>query len=698
MCMRNILIPIALLLLGFTLKAQTDSSKITQTGISIICRNQADSVVLRWGPSNHVRWSRLNRYGYKLERFVLEKESKGKIKPEKLGPDTLRPWSLDEWKSRFPKEHPYAPVVVQALYGKTFTTSQFQSDVASIRAKSQEGELRHSFALLMADFDARVADGLALRWVDKNAPKGKRIQYRLISLDPQFPDTALVGINREEALDEIPLPSDMEVEELDLSIKLRWNTHPEAPLFSAWWLERSVDGANWNRLSTIPIVKADAPQALYSEPYVYFTDTLIKQNYVPYQYRIIGITPFAELSVPSKVVTAMGRDRNAPPSPEINDPKDVNGKLKISWKYSNPPSDLKGFYIGKSAIINGPFEKTQEAILPANTREWIDENTDVLGENYYVVYAVDTSGNTSASLPAYGFLRDSIAPGKPMKPSGNIDTNGVVRLHWKLGPEKDILGYRVYFANAIDHEFSILTPKPNQDTTFTDTITLNTLSKKIYYKIVAVDRNYNHSKVSEILTLLKPDILPPVEPLFSNFKVSDNSVDLSFIPSSSKDVQTHEIFRAEAGTSNWVKIHSWKKPEIISTYSDKSVKGGTYYQYTILAIDSSGNKSKRSPTVDVRVIPKVSREALSSPQATFNAEKKSIDLSWKKPVAPVKHYVIYRGKSGKRPSSLTSVEGNLTNFSDTSMTGKGTYRYMIRAIYADGGESPFLNFLEVEVK
>jgi hypothetical protein len=102
-----------------------------------------------------------------------------------------------------------------------------------------------------------------------------------------------------------------------------------------------------------------------------------------------------------------------------------------------------------------------------------------------------------------------------------------------------------------------------------------------------------------------------------------------FIPSSSKDVQTHEIFSAEAGTSNWVKIYSWKKPEITYTYSDKSVNGGTYYQHTILAIDSSGKKAKRSPTDDVRVIPKVSRETLSSPQATFNAEKKSIDLSWK---------------------------------------------------------------------
>lgn len=698
MCMRNILILIALLLVGYTLKGQTDNSKTTKSGIGIICRNQADSVVLRWGPTNHVRWSRLNRYGYKLERFVLEKESKGKTKPERLGPDTLRPWPLDEWKQRFPANHPYAPVVVQALYGKTFSTTQFQSDVGSIRDKSQEGELRYSFALLMADFDARVADGLALRWVDKNAPKGKRIQYRLISLDPQFPDTALVGINRAEAMDEIPLPENLEVEELDRSVKLRWNTHPEAPIFTAWWIERSSDGASWIRLSSMPIIKADAPQANYPEAFVYFTDTLIKQNYVPYQYRLIGITPFAEQSVPSKLITAMGRDRTAPPSPKINDPKDTNGKLKITWEFSNPTTDLKGFYIGKSSIVNGPFEKTQDSILSPSTREWIDENTDAIGENYYVVYAVDTSGNTSASLPAYGFLRDSIAPGKPMKPSGNIDTNGVVRLHWKLGPEKDILGYRVFFANAADHEFSILTPKPKQDTTFTDTITLNTLTRKIYYKIVAVDRNYNHSQVSEILTLDRPDILPPVEPIFSNFKVSDNTVDLSFIPSSSKDVKTHEIYRAESGTSNWIKVESWDKPVIRTTYSDISVKGGTYYQYTILAIDSTGNKSKRSPTVDVRVIPKVSREALTMPQSSYNAAKKNIELSWKQPSAKVKHYVIYRGKSGKRLASLTSVEGNLISFSDSSMTGKGTYRYMIRAIYEDGGESPFLNFQEVEVK
>jgi hypothetical protein len=666
--------------------------------IKMKARHYKDSVVLRWAPLNPLEWAQMNRYGYRIERYEINETTKGKINPKKLGPDTLKPLSLETWKSTFPIDHPYAPIAVQALYGKNFEVSS-SSEVDQLKAKSQEALLRHSFALLMADIDAPTAMGLALRYCDKSLPTTGAVQYRLISLHPTMKDTIEYGIRIEDPIDEVPLPPMIESESGDKSVKMRWEIELQNPKFTAYWLERSLDnGTSWRRTSKQPILKADHQSAVEKERYIYIDDTLISENYKPIWYRLQGITSFAELSQYSPIVIAMGTDKNAPPPPIMKEPKDIGEKMQVIWEYPDIPTDFKEFRIGKSSLINGPFVPIENITLPVSARTWTDNNFDALGENYYVVYAIDTSGNTSVSLPAYGFLKDSIPPSKPVRPSGSIDTNGVVRLHWKLGPEKDILGYRVYFANAIDHEFSILTPKPNQDTAFTDTITLNTLSKKIYYKIVAVDRNYNHSSVSEILTLVKPDILPPVEPLFSNFKVSDNSVDLSFIPSSSKDVQTHEIYRAEAGTSNWVKIFSWRKPEIISTYSDKSVKGGTYYQYTILAIDSSGNKSKRSPTVDVRVIPKVSREALSSPQATFNAEKKSIDLSWKKPVAPVKHYVIYRGKSGKRPSSLISVEGNLTNFSDTSMTGKGTYRYMIRAIYADGGESPFLYFQEVEVK
>jgi uncharacterized protein len=682
---------IALTIVSVKLSAQ----RTTESRLGMIAKNSADSVVLRWAPTDHLRWSRINRFGYKLERFVLDKDLKAKAKPEQLSPDTLRPWTIEKWKSSFPADHPYAPVAVQAVYGKTFSTSQFESDVASIKAKSQESELRFSFALLMADYNARVADGLALRWVDRTAPKGKRIQYRLISLDPEFPDTAEVGVDRNEIFDLNPIPEAPEVESADKQIKLRWNTHPEAPMFTAWWLERSEDGIAWKRTSKSPLIKADAPQALYKEAYLYYTDTLIEKNYKPYQYRLIGINPFAELSPPSPVVVGMGRDKEAPPAPIMKDPKDVGGLLKISWEYKETPDDLKGFKIGKSPIVNGPFEFESDIVLPVTSREWIDKGTDAIGENYYVVYAVDTSGNIAASLPAYGFLKDSIPPGKPSRPSGSIDTNGIVRLHWKIGPEKDIMGYRVFFANAADHEFSNATPIPKQDTTFTDTITLNTLTKKIYYKIVAVDRNYNHSEVSDILVLNKPDKLPPVEPLFSGFDVSDTAVVLQFVPSSSKDVFEHRLLRREVGETAWNKVANWSIRQ--SKYVDKSVKGGAYYQYTLVAVDSSGNLSPMAPTADVRVVPKVSRESLKDAKAQYNSEKKQLELQWKAPAAKVKYYVIYRGKDGRRPVSLTTAPGSLPVFFDSSFTGKGKYRFMVKAVFDDNGESPFLEFPDVVV-
>ena len=684
-------------LIGITVSAQ-NNSKPTENHLKLICRNTNDSVILRWAPNNHIQWSRLNRYGYKVERFVIDLNSKSKPKAEILNSDSLKPWPINKWKSSFPLEHPYAPAAVQALYGKSFQAGQLQSNVTQIRNQSQEAELRYSMAILMADLDARVADGLALRWVDKNPPSDKRIQYRIISLDPLFPDTASAGINRMDPIEILPIPLSPEIDEGDKSVQLRWNTHPEAPVFTAWWLERSEDGKSWKRTSTSPLIKSDSPLALYPEPFLYFTDTLIQKNYTPYYYRLIGISPFGELSSPSEIITAMGRDRSAPPSPDIQATKDIGGQIQISWKYLNPPADLKGFWIGKSSFGNGPFDKTQEELLSKTIRSWTDKNANPLGDNYYVVYAIDTAGNTSASQPVYGFLRDSIAPGKPEKPGGTIDTSGIVRLHWKKGNEKDILGYRVYFGNAPDHEFSILTPTPKSDTTFTDTITLNTLTKRIYYRIVAVDRNFNHSVYSEMLSLKKPDILPPVEPLISDYHATDSSVVIQFIPSSSSDVMKHDILRRDDEKSNWTVVGSFNNPLLSTSFTDLGVNSDIFYQYSLQATDSSGNKSPLAPIADIKVVKKYTKESLRLGNASYNKEKRAVELSWKTPQTAVKYYVIYRGKDGRSPSSVSSSEGTISSFSDTNLVGNGRYVYMIKTIFKDGSESPFMSFPEVEVR
>jgi len=666
-----------LALIAFASNAQSQNERIR-----LIARQYADSVVLRWAPLNAVEWAQMNRYGYKLERFEINDNSTKNIKPKQLGPDSIRPYSLDKWKASFPANHPWAPAAVQALYGKQFNTSM--EGASSIKAQSQEAMLRYSFALLMADLDAPTAQGLALRWSDTKLPAAGSLQYRLISLHPTLKDTVEVGIRLGDPIEEVPSSPLLEAESGDKSITLRWDVMPDNPVFTAFWLERSGDyGKNWARISERPIMKTDQPGAADQERFVYFTDTLITENYKPYWYRLQGITPFAELSAYSPIQISMGKDLNAPPAPVMKEPKDVKGKIQVMWEYPDTPADFKEFRIGKSNLINGPFQPVEKAVLPARARTWIDDGTDALGENYYVVYAIDTSGNVSTSLPAYGFLLDSIAPGKPFKPMGSIDTTGVVRLHWKLGSEPDIMGYRVYFANSPDHEFSNKTPLPVRDTAFVDTITLNTLTKKIYYKIVAVDRNYNHSVYSDILVLTRPDTIRPVEPIFADFRVKEQEVQLQFVPSSSADVKEHRLMRRETGSTQWNVISKWQKPEVKREFSDKSVKGAQYYEYTLVAIDSAGNVSDYAPTVDVRVIPKQTREQIEQPVATYLKDRRVIELKWGKPKGEVDYYTVFRGKDGKRPVSLTTTDGTAVRFEDNSYTGKGKYVYMIHLSFQE---------------
>jgi len=114
-------------------------------------------------------------------------------------------------------------------------------------------------------------------------------------------------------------------------------------------------------------------------------------------------------------------------------------------------------------------------------------------------------------------------------------------------------------------------------------------------------------------------------------------------------------------------------------------------------VDSAGNVSDMAPTVDVRVVPKVSKGEVKNVRVAFNKENKVVALDWDKPDAPVSHYEIYRGKDGRRPITLTTADGSVTHFEDVSYTGKGKYIYMVKAIYKDKGESPMSVAKEISI-
>jgi hypothetical protein len=86
------------------------------------------------------------------------------------------------------------------------------------------------------------------------------------------------------------------------------------------------------------------------------------------------------------------------------------------------------------------------------------------------------------------------------------------------------------------------------------------------------------------------------------------------------------------------------------------------------------------------------------PVASYLKDKRVIELKWTKPAGEVDYYILFRGKDGKRPVSLTTIDGTNPRFEDNSYTGKGKYVYMIKAVYKDKGESPFTVFNEVVVE
>lgn len=653
------------------------SAALHAQSIQVAAFNSADSVVLRWAPASVQAWERFNRYGCRIERVDVSTNERTAIR---LSTATLKPMSLEQLKLRL-KDNPHAPVVAQALYG-----AELRPKPGDLRAQmdaADQSKLRWSLCALYADIDPGIAQALGYRWVDKQVSASAHYLYRVISLDPERADTALVGVDRKRGPDGVPAGPAIGASEQEGHIDIHWEAETARLNFSAYWIERTQGNGAWQRLNSTPFVPMDSDRGKLQR----FTwkDTTIAANYTPYRYRVLGITPFGSMSTENTAIIAMGRDRTAPPSPEMKGVKEEKGKLVVHWEQPEGARDLKGFRVEKTYHANAAYVPLHRDPLPPATRQFTDTSRYLIEENHYRVVAIDTAGNESVSLSGYGTLADSIAPAAPTQLQGRIDTTGWVTVHWPLGKEADILGYRVFFANAADHNFNNLSPEPIQDTVFRDSIPLRTLTKDIYYRVVAVDRSFNHSPMSGTLRLRKPDVVAPVAPVFERYAVNDSAVVLHFVPSSSSDAARHRLVRRSDADTTWREVINWTASNAPRTWTDRTVQAAHAYTYALFAIDSAGNSSARSVPLEVRLPARTQRAAAT--QVTATTLDEVVQVQWNAPRGTVKHYVIYRSRDGAPAHTVGSAAADASRFVDIRLPGKGSYTYAVKAVYADGGAS-----------
>lgn len=697
--------------------------------IGLALKQNSEGVILRWAPTTQELFDRGLELGYVIKRYeypsgedTLTIDEDSFIETWVAGANNpVRPFDSAQWASRLPIVDKYAIIAAGATAGSLAASSDMGFGVKAKQDKSMFG-----YTLLSADLSTLAADGLGFRLVDRNVRIGKDYEYRVLlndpkeiakadsiyALDPFELDSAQIkkwGEWMDEQQHNIiqyqgTSPGPRSIQGLfsisaEKMVELMWPVH-ENPGFSAYIIERSADGGRtYDSLTQNVFVSTSInyeDSVDQSQQEVYFYTDELDTNYVEYTYRVTAYDAFADRSLPA-LVKGMGRDLTPPISPEIVSAQylEEEKRIRISWRSQKVPDDFADLHIEFTENTDSTWLRLEAESL--DPRDSVYYHTP--GPNEYAHYfrlgIVDTAGNAAYSFPIFVNIPDTIPPPPPVHLTATIDTTGQVIVRWEdeLPDKEGFLGYRVFVSNHEKHEYSQLTKRPIEANFLLYRIPVNTLSEKIYYKVQAVDKHYNHSEFSESIEATKPDAKPPVAPTFRSPKISEQSVILSWNPSPSADLVRYEITkRSETGNPEVIQITDVSA----TSYEDVALEPGIKYYYTITAVDDADLVSPDPFEILVKLVDKRKLEKAQNLKINFNRNQEEVRLTWEAPYDDEQtRYVIYRHVDDEKPRRYQMVaEKRFTE----NIRKSGTYSYSIRIMDQTGARSSLSESVSVVVQ
>ncbi len=697
-----------LLIAGICHAQDADSSSVPVSKINIAGRyTESRGIELRFFPDKKSALETGIKNGFIIERALLDSTSENKAGSKSNFSEIARVHSYGEsqWEKIISGEKDSdARDELEAARDfqtdaakKEGGTFDFEKGIAGLKEQKSREDFEYLIFALTALRNVKAAEALGLSYTDNTAEKGKTYLYRILPIgksDIYQIVSVDLKISAEKKQNEYNVPVNVKLGDTELSIA--WMDSPD---ISGYSIERKNPGENkFTQLNKAPLYNSDGNSDAGDSRNGYTDKNLT--NYKIYTYRLFGYTLFGE-KVQVAEVEGMPRDLTPPEQPFLPQPQNTKpNQVLVTWKMNPVPApDLKGFFVARSDKNEGEFKILHKGLLPKDTRSFID-TTFVRGRNnYYLVQAIDTANNVSSSLPVYAALIDSIPPVKPKIISGLIDSLGVVTITVDKNKEPDLMGYRLFKANGPEHEFSVIAEgfikndslNNKIQTVFKDTVTLNSLTPKIYYRVKALDFNFNQSEFSDKVAVVRPDTIPPVPPVFNNVLVGEKKIELHFFPSSSEDVERHIVYRKTDLNSNWDSLFTFKTP--VTKYTDTTVTAGITYYYSMRAKDLSGLYSKYASPVYGKPYDTGLRPPVENLSAT--ADKENVILKWEYPELKIDHsFVIY-----KKNDKGNLIQCGITkdkSYTDTNV-GKENY-YAVKAVTVEGGQSKMSDVLEKKIE
>jgi hypothetical protein len=687
---------IVVLLSSVKLLAQVPQKVIVQKDknqIFVVAQASKNLILLRWAPSNATTWSYCNKYGFRIKRYTVMRDKK-LLSPVELRSikNIFKPLPLAKWDT-IANNDDNAAVMAQAIYGEDFQVNMSNGNgAANIFNKSSEFQQRYSMSMYAADhsFSAAAYGGLA--FMDANVKAGERYFYKVIPLVPkeiQKIDTGFVYIGLEDFVS-LPKPKPLIAKFGDRVVSLFWDFEAFKKDYTSYHVEKSIDGGKtFKRITKQPYTNLSEVKNNDNKSMVMYLDSL-SDNINKYYYRIVGLTLFGQSSPFSDTVSGKGVTQ-LPITPNISGlMPDDKGNFILKWEIDDSlNSFIQNFRIQVAPDENGPF-KTFADNIPSDLREFTVKS--LTSSNYYVVAAVPKGGgDIKTSMPYLLQPDDPTPPSVPVGLKGTLDSNGVVTIYWDANTETDLAGYKIFKRYSDKSDYSIVTDTLWKKNSFSDTLSLKSLNRNIYYALSALDVRANQSALCKPLLLIKPDVIPPSQPIFSDYEVLQNGIKLTWVASSDTDVVVHKLYKKDMNALNtsWINVKEFKS-NTVSEYLDTAFAGGKTYTYSMIAVDRSNLQSKPSPPLTISTPTKRIKEAFKAVEIGADRENKSIILAWDIVADDIKEIELYKGED-KVPISLFKVlKANQKSFIDSELKINTKYSYAIRAIYTNGKYSDFV--------
>lgn len=218
------------------------------------------------------------------------------------------------------------------------------------------------------------------------------------------------------------------------------------------------------------------------------------------------------------------------------------------------------------------------------------------------------------------------------------------------------------------------------------------MTEAIYYKVEAEDKRFNRSRFSKMLTLKKPDIIPPAAPVMLPPEAVEEGVKITWRASSSLDAARQVLYRRLPEEENWTVLDSMEQS--VTTYLDTAGEYEVVYEYALRAIDDDNLESEITLPLKGRRYFAEEFSVIGTLSTVYEAESDAVQLNWT--YLPPEYeilqgldyqFVVYRSKAGAPLSRYKLLRDNVPAYTDKEVDPDTVYKYALMVVYRGGKNS-----------